>query len=145
MWYDQKIQNKYSMDLVVTWTSYLNTVLACVTTMNTPYAACRIYTGSCGMLHLRSSEDADGGDSVEAVAAHQVGDVVLDLHLLTGVTGSLKQLSSGRVVVLETTEMYRKKLLVSECWWGNKLIRCCDYWPSGTGEPQMQFMFYLYF
>lgn len=52
-------------------------------------------------LHLRSSQHADGGSSVEAVAAHQVGDVVLDLHLLPGEAGSLKQLSSGRIVVLK--------------------------------------------
>lgn len=55
------------------------------------------------MLYLRSSEHADGGGSVEAVAAHQVGDVVLDLHLLTGEAGSLEQLSFGGVVVLTVT------------------------------------------
>lgn len=60
------------------------------------------------MLHLRSSEHADGGDSVEVVPAHQVGDVILDLHLLTRETASLKQLSSGRVVVLKTPGIYRK-------------------------------------
>lgn len=63
---------------------------------------------ACRSLYLRSSEHTDGGDSVEAVAAHQVGDVVLDLHLLARETGSLKQLSLGGIVVLETTEMYRK-------------------------------------
>lgn len=75
-----------------------------------PYAACIF---DVVMLHLRSSEHANGGDSVEAVAAHQVGDVVLDLHLLTGKASSLKQLSSGRVVVLEKKEICRK--MVSEC------------------------------
>ncbi len=59
-----------------------------------------------GMLHLRSSEHADGGDSVEAVTAHQVWDVVLDLHFLTREASSLKQLSSGWVVVLEIKEIY---------------------------------------
>ncbi len=58
------------------------------------------------MLHLRSSEHADGGDSVEAVTAHQVWDVVLDLHFLTREASSLKQLSFGWVVVLEIKEIY---------------------------------------
>lgn len=53
------------------------------------------------MSHLRSSQHTDGGGPVQAVAAHQVGDVVLDLHLLPGEAGSLKQLSSGRIVVLQ--------------------------------------------
>lgn len=52
------------------------------------------------LLDLRSSEDSDGGDPVEAVAAHQVGNVVLDLHLLPGESSALKQLSLGCVVVL---------------------------------------------
>lgn len=72
------------------------------------------------MLHLRSSEHANGGDSVEAVATHQVWDVVLDLHLLTGKASSLKQLSSGGVVVLEKKETCRKN--------GEQmLIQFCDY------------------
>lgn len=65
------------------------------------------------MLYLRSSEHADGGNSVEAVTAHQVGDVILDLHLLTREAAALKQLSSGRVVVLKRAEIYRKT--ASEC------------------------------
>lgn len=51
-------------------------------------------------LYLRSSQHSDGGDPIEAVAAHQVGNVVLDLHLLPRVPSTLKQLSSGCVVVL---------------------------------------------
>lgn len=51
-------------------------------------------------MDLRSAQDADGGGSVQAVAGHQVGDVVLDLGLLTRKAGSLKQLGPGRVVVL---------------------------------------------
>ena len=64
------------------------------------------------MLHLRSSEHADGGDSVEAVAAHQVRDVILDLHLLTREAGSLKQLSSARIAVLEITGKKRPSVRV---------------------------------
>lgn len=67
------------------------------------------------MLHLRSSEHADGGGSVEAVTAHQVWDVVLDLHLLTRVAGPLKQLSFGWVVVLETTETHRERVSEGKC------------------------------
>lgn len=52
------------------------------------------------LLYLRSSEYSDGGDPVEAVAAHQVGNVVLDLHLLPRESSALKQLSPGCVVVL---------------------------------------------
>lgn len=52
------------------------------------------------VLYLRSPEHSDGGDPVEAVAAHQVGNVVLDLHLLPREPSTLKQLSSGCVVVL---------------------------------------------
>lgn len=59
------------------------------------------------MGHLRSSKHTDGGDSVETVAAHQVGDVVLDLHLLAGEAGTLKQLSFGRVVVLKNKQNNR--------------------------------------
>lgn len=112
---------------------HLKTVLTCITTMNTvlhfrtPQFIHHIDTvltfphGSINrewekpgeLLYLRSSEHADGGDSVEAVTAHQVGDVILDLHLLTREAGSLKQLSSGRVVVLERIEIYRKT--ASEC------------------------------
>lgn len=51
-------------------------------------------------MHLRSSQDSDGGDPVETVAAHQVGNVVLDLHLLPGESSALKQLSPGCIVVL---------------------------------------------
>lgn len=52
------------------------------------------------LLHLRSTKHADGGHPVEAVAAHQIGDIILELHLLPGETSSLKQLSFGRIVVL---------------------------------------------
>lgn len=49
---------------------------------------------------LRSSQHADGSHPVETVATHQVGNVVLEFHLLPGESSSLKQLSSGKVVVL---------------------------------------------
>lgn len=62
------------------------------------------------LLHLRSTKHADGGHPVEAVAAHQVGDIILELHLLPGETSSLKQLSSGRIVVLlKNTNVLKKK------------------------------------
>lgn len=69
------------------------------------------------MLHSRSSEDADGGDPVEAVTAHQVGDVVLDLHLLTGEPGSLEELSFGRGAVLKGAERDRKAGRGCVCFW----------------------------
>lgn len=50
--------------------------------------------------NLRSSQHPDGGDPVQTVAAHQVGNVVLDFHLLPREPGALKQLSSGEAVVL---------------------------------------------
>lgn len=50
--------------------------------------------------YLRSSKHADGSRPVEAVPAHQVGNVILEFHFLPRESGSLKQLSSGRVVVL---------------------------------------------
>lgn len=55
------------------------------------------------LLYLRSSQHSDGGHPIEAVAAHQVGNVVLDLHLLPREPSTLKQLSSGCVVVLGET------------------------------------------
>lgn len=51
-------------------------------------------------VNLRSSHDADGPNSVEVVAGQQVGNVILDLHLLSRKAGSLEQLRSGRAVVL---------------------------------------------
>lgn len=85
-----------------------------------PHAACIFDMGMGAMLHLRSSKHANWGDSVEAVATHQVGNVVLDLHLLTGKASSLKQLSSGGVVVLGKKEICRKN--------GEQmLIQLCDY------------------
>ena len=71
--------------------------------------------------NLRSSEHTDGGDSVEVVAAHQVGDVVLELHLLTGEAGSLKQLSSGSVVVLRIRKT--QSYCVRVCFWISCLIQ----------------------
>lgn len=54
------------------------------------------------LLYLRSSQYTNGGYSVEAVAAHQVRNVILDLHLLTAEPGSLKQLSFHRVAILQS-------------------------------------------
>lgn len=51
-------------------------------------------------MDLRSSQDTDGGGSVQAMTAHQVGDVILDLGLLTREARSFKQLGPGCVVVL---------------------------------------------
>lgn len=50
--------------------------------------------------YLRSTKHADGCHPVEAVPAHQVGNVILEFHFLPRESRSLKQLSSGRVVVL---------------------------------------------
>lgn len=67
-----------------------------------PAAACRCCGGCTLRLsgYSRSSKHADGGHPVETVAAHQVGNVILELHLLPGESRPLKQLSPGRVVVL---------------------------------------------
>jgi len=54
----------------------------------------------CKEMDLRSTQDTDGGGSVQAVTGHQVRDVILDLSLLTREASSLKQLGPGRVVVL---------------------------------------------
>lgn len=64
------------------------------------------------MLNLRSSKDPNGGDSVEVVAAHEVGDVILDLHLFTGETSSLEHLRSGRIVVLK---IRHTQLITANC------------------------------
>lgn len=61
--------------------------------------------------YLRSSKHADRSHPVEAVAAHQVGDVILEFHLLPRESSSLKQLGSGGVVVLFNNTYVRKK-----CW-----------------------------
>lgn len=53
-----------------------------------------------GRCNSRSSQHADGGDSVQAVAAHQVGNIVLNFHLLPREAATLEQLSSGEAVVL---------------------------------------------
>lgn len=57
--------------------------------------------------YLRSSKHADGRRPVEAVPAHQVGNVILEFHFLPGESSSLKQLSSGRVVVLSKNTSVR--------------------------------------
>lgn len=64
------------------------------------------------LLYLRSSQHSDGGDPIEAVAAHQVGNVVLDLHLLPREPSPLKQLSSGCVGVLGKTRKHSQVFTV---------------------------------
>lgn len=63
------------------------------------------YVGNLGdSVHLRSPQDTDGGDSVETVMVHHVGNVILYFHFFPSVSSSFKQLSSGRIVVLRVTK-----------------------------------------
>ncbi len=67
-------------------------------------------------LYSRSTHYSDGGHSVKAVTAHQVGDVIMELCLLAWETCPLKQLCMGRVVILDH-ETQANKLFLHFWFW----------------------------
>ncbi len=67
-------------------------------------------------LYSRSAHYSDGGHSVKAVTAHQVGHVILELCLLPWETCPFKQQCTGRVVILDH-ETQANKLFLHFWFW----------------------------